>query len=86
MTLFRRWMPRLGYNKAMWAVVHRLCRLTWKILHHGVRSEERGHLPDPRLVQARKNKLVRQLKQLGYEVQLKSPAGRPTSPTALATA
>jgi len=84
--LFRRWMPRLGYNKAMWAVVHRLCRLTWKILHQGVRYEERGQLPDPKLVRARKNKLVRQLRELGYEVQLTSPAGQPTSPTARAIA
>jgi transposase len=83
--LFRRWMPRLGYNKAMWAVVHRLCRLTWKILHQGVRYEERGQLPDPKLVRARKNKLVRQLRELGYEVQLTSPAVQLTSPTALAT-
>jgi len=77
--LFRRWMPRLGYNKAIWAVVHRLCRLTWKILHQRVRYQERGQLPDPKLVRARKNKLVRQLRELGYDVQL-------TSTTALATA
>lgn len=78
--LFRRWLPRLGYNKAVWAVAHRLCRLTWKILHQGVRYEERAQLPDPKLVQARKNKLVRQLRDLGYEVQLASPAGQPTAP------
>ncbi|HME05416.1 MAG TPA: IS110 family transposase [Bryobacteraceae bacterium] len=68
--LFRRLVGRLGYNKAMWAVVHRLCRLTWKILHQGVRYEERGALPDPKLVKQRKKKLVRQLQDLGYEVQL----------------
>ena len=68
--LFRRMAGRLGHNKAMWAVVHRLCRLTWKILHQGMRYEERGLLPDPKLVRQRKNKLVRQLRELGYEVQL----------------
>jgi len=77
--LFRRLLGRLGYNKAMWAVVHRLCRLTWKILHQGVRYEERGALPDPKLVKQRKNKLVRQLQELGYEVQLISRAGAPAT-------
>jgi transposase len=77
--LFRRWMPRLGYNKAMWAVAHRLCRLTWKILHQGVRYEERGQLCDPKLIRARTNKLVRQLRGLGYEVQLTSLAAPATA-------
>jgi transposase len=45
--LFRRWMPRLGYNKAMWAVAHRLCRLTWKILHQGVRYKSGDSFPIP---------------------------------------
>jgi transposase len=72
--LFRRWMPRLGYNKAIWAVAHRLCRLTWKILYQGVRYEERGQLCDPKLIRARTNRLVRQLRGLGYEVQLTSLA------------
>jgi transposase len=30
--LFRRLLPRLGYNCAIWAIAHRLCRLVWKIL------------------------------------------------------
>ena len=71
-SLFRRLVGHLGHSRAMWAVVHRLCRLTWKILHQGVRYEERGVLPDPKLVKQRKNKLVRQLRELGYEVQLTS--------------
>lgn len=35
--LFRRLLPRLGYQSAIWAVAHRLCRLVWKILHEGAR-------------------------------------------------
>ena len=34
---------------------------------------DREQLPDPKLVRQRRNKLVRQLKALGYEVQLTSP-------------
>jgi transposase len=68
--LFRRLVGRKGHNRAMWAVVHRLCRLTWKILHQALRYEERGPLPDPRLISKRRKKLVRQLRAMGYEVNL----------------
>jgi transposase len=38
-----RWLvPRLGHTQAIGAITHRLCRLIWKILHQGVRYEERG--------------------------------------------
>ena len=40
--VFRRLLPRLGYQSAIWAVAHRLCRLVWKILHEGVRFIEQG--------------------------------------------
>jgi len=43
--LNRRLVTRLGHNKAIWAIAHRLCRLTWKILHPGARYTELG--PDP---------------------------------------
>jgi len=68
--LFHRWLPRIGFKRALWAVVHRLCRLTWKILHQGVRYEERGLVRDPKLDKERKKKLIRQLRTLGYDVQL----------------
>lgn len=68
--LYRRLLPRLGHNKAIWAVVHRLCRLTWKILHQGVVYKELGQRIDPKLVKQRTNKLLRQLRALGYQVQL----------------
>jgi len=47
--LYRRYVPRMGHNQAIGVVGHRLCRLTWKILHQGVRYEERG----PRLLKGR---------------------------------
>jgi len=43
--LYRKLVPRLGHNKAIWAIAHRLCRLTWKILHQGVRYIEFGNDP-----------------------------------------
>jgi transposase len=32
-TAFRRLLPRLDYQSAIWAIAHRLCRVVWKILH-----------------------------------------------------
>ena len=29
--VFRRLLPRLGYQQAIWAIAHRICRLIWKI-------------------------------------------------------
>lgn len=68
--LYCRLKPRLGHGKALWAVANRLCRLTWKILHQGVDYRELGHGPNPRAVQKRTNKLLRELRQLGYQVAL----------------
>jgi hypothetical protein len=30
--VFRRLLPRLGYQSAVWAIAHRICRIVWKIL------------------------------------------------------
>jgi hypothetical protein len=40
--VYRRLVPRLGHAQAIGAIAHRLCRLIWKILHEGIRYEERG--------------------------------------------
>jgi transposase len=58
-SLYRRWAPRLGHNKAIWAIAHRLCRLAWKILHAGVEYIEYGLTRNPKAVQRRTAKLVR---------------------------
>jgi transposase len=71
--LYRRWVCRLGHNKAIWAIANRLCRLTWKILHQGVRYIEYGNCPDPKNVKARAKRMLRELRALGYQVQLVSP-------------
>ena len=68
--VFRRLLPRLGYQSAVWAVAHRLCRLVWKILHEGVRFIEQGCEPDPRTKKKRAQMLARALRKLGYEVTI----------------
>jgi transposase len=68
--VFRRLFPRLGYGKAVWAIAHRLCRLIWKVLHEGVHYVERGPAPSPITLKRRRQRLVIQLKKLGYQVQL----------------
>ena len=40
--VYRRLVVRLGHAQAIGAIAHRLCRLVWKILHHGVVYQERG--------------------------------------------
>jgi transposase len=68
--VFRRLLPRLGYQSAVWAVAHRLCRVVWKILHDGVRFIEQGREVDPRERKKRAQMLARALRKLGYEVTL----------------
>ena len=76
--VYRRMVPRLGHNKAIWAIAHRLCRLTWKILHRGVRYVEYGNRPNPKAVKTRMKRLVRELQSLGYQVQI-APLPAPTT-------
>ena len=56
--VFRRLLPRLGYQSAVWAIAHRLCRLVWKILHEGIRYIEQGIDSEPRLLIYRARSLV----------------------------
>ncbi len=68
--VFKRLSPRLGYAKAVWAIAHRLCRLIWKVLHEGVHYVELGPAVTALTLKRRKQRLVSQLKKLGYSVQL----------------
>jgi len=68
--VFRRLLPRLGYQSAVWAIAHRLCRLVWKILHEGVRFIERAGEADPRTKKKRAQMLARALRKLGYQVTI----------------
>jgi transposase len=68
--IFNRLAVRLGYAKAVWAIAHRLCRLIWKVLHEGIRYVERGPTVSALTLKRRSQRLVTQLKKLGYQVQL----------------
>jgi transposase len=78
-SLFRRWLPRLGYKKAIWAISHRLCRLIWKVLHDGVRYVEQGLELDPKAARERRRRLVAELRRLGYQVELIPNGGSASS-------
>jgi transposase len=66
--VFRRLLPRLGYKQALWAVVHRLSRLVWKILHDRVHYIEQGTRRDPKAAAKRAKTLSNALRKLGYSV------------------
>jgi len=68
--LYRRYVPRLGHNQTIGVIAHRLCRLIWKILHQGVRYEERGPALSKKSKQNRAARMIRELRSLGYRVEL----------------
>jgi transposase len=76
-TLFRRFLPRLHYPGAIWAIAHRLGRLVWKILHDGVRYIEQGQETNPKAKKRRAQKMIQALRNLGYEVSLTPKAPEP---------
>jgi len=68
--VYRRTVPRLGHNQTIGAIAHRQCRLIWLILHQRVRYEERGPAVTKQSRQARTRRMIRQLRKLGYRVEL----------------
>jgi transposase len=70
--VFRRFLPKLGYKGAIWAVAHKLCRLVWKILHDQVDYIEHGSEPNPKAKQQRARALLRRLRKLGYQVTIQN--------------
>ena len=70
--MFRRLLPRLGYQATIWAIAHRLCRVVWKILHERVQFIEQGSEPNPRLRNKRVRMLTRELPRLGYDIAVTS--------------
>ena len=67
--LYRRYVPRMGHNKTIGVIAHRLCRLIWKILHQGVHYEERGPAVTIKSMEKRTTRMIRQLRNLGYRVE-----------------
>lgn len=69
--LFARMSRRIGVNKALWAVAHRLLRLIWKLLFTKVQYREYGpRASDPIRTKRRIRYLQRQFRTLGYDVTL----------------
>jgi transposase len=67
--VYRRLVPRLGHNKTIGVVAHRLCHLIWIILHNGVRYEERGPAVSEQSKQRHTARMIRKLRILGYRVE-----------------
>jgi transposase len=76
--VYRRLVPRLGHAQAIGAIANRLSRLIWKILRQGISYEERGPAVTKHRAQRRAAKMVRELRRLGYRVELiTAPSGSP---------
>jgi transposase len=71
--VYRRTVPRLGHKQTIGAIAHRQCRLIWLILHKGVPYEERGPTVTKRAKQKRTAKMIRQLRNLGYRIEVPNP-------------
>jgi len=71
--VYRRMAPRLGHKQTIGVVAHRQCLLIWKVLHEGVRYEERGPAVTKQSKQRRTAKMIRQLRSLGYRVEPANP-------------
>jgi len=67
--LYRRLVLRLGHNKTIGAIAHRLCQLIWIILHKAVRYEERGPAVSEKSRRARTARMIRSLQMLGYRIE-----------------
>lgn len=67
--VYRRLVSRLGHNQTIGAIVHRLCRLIWIILHQGDRYEERGPSVTSKSRRERTTRMIRELRKLGYKVE-----------------
>ena len=78
--LYRRYFPRLGHHRTIGVIAHRLCRLIWNILHQGVRYEERAPALSERSQRLRTTRMIRQLRSLGYRVELAPPQSAAPAP------
>ena len=70
--VYRRLVPRLGHNKTIGAIAHRLCQLIWMILYKGVRYEERGPAVCEQSKRVRTVRMIRTRRKLGYRVELQA--------------
>jgi transposase len=77
---FRTWRPRLGAQKAAWAVAHYQLRVIWKVLHEGVRYRQpETEVLTQRTLVARAKRALTQLRKLGYAVSITPPQSDPSA-------
>jgi transposase len=72
--LYRRFVMRLGHNKTIGIIAHRLCKLIWVILNKGISYEERGPAVSERSKRVHTARMIRRLRLLGYRIE---PVGNP---------
>lgn len=73
-TVFRRFLAKLGcYNKAIWAVAHKICKIIWHILHNGARYLESGGALNPKAAQKAIQHHLKALSRLGYVLPSPTP-------------
>ena len=70
---FQRLLPRLGYQKAIWAIARRLSVVIWIILHEGVRYEERGGATTASAAKRRQQRIIQELRAAGYTIEPPKP-------------
>ena len=66
--VFRKLVVRLGYNKAVWAMAHKITIILWNILHRGIRYIEHGEAINPKAVQLAIQRHLKALRRLGYDL------------------
>ena len=67
---FRKKVPRLGIQKSIWAVAHRLERVIWIILHEGVEYQERSTSGNQaEYLKRRLKSTLRAMRKHGIDVQ-----------------
>src|SRR5262249_21207793 len=71
--LYRCYVPRLGHKHTIAIIAYKLCRLIWKILQRGMHYEECGPEVNKKSKQARAQKMIRELRRLGYCVEPTAP-------------
>ena len=67
-SFYRRLMPKVGHQIAVWAVAHKICKVVWKILYQKVHYIEFGKERDAKALKERTRKMIRQLRSMGYQI------------------
>ena len=70
---FQKLLPRLGYQKAIWAIARRLSVVIWIILHEGAFYEERGGATTASAAKRRQQRIIKELRAAGYIIEPPKP-------------